>query len=92
MARLAINGGEKAIGKKPKKSALFDEMLKEQESLVVQLLRKREISLSSCVKELEKRWAQYTDTKYCLAMNNGTATLHSAFFSLIDKPGDEIIT
>ncbi|MCM8824944.1 MAG: DegT/DnrJ/EryC1/StrS family aminotransferase [Candidatus Omnitrophica bacterium] len=92
MPELAINGGKKAVRKKPKKSGLFDEMLKEQETLVLQLLRKRETSQSPCVKELEERWADYVGAKYCLAMNNGTATLHSAFFSVIEEPGDEIIT
>lgn len=92
MAVLAINGGKKAIRKKARKSRLFQEMLKEQEKEIIKILRKREISVSPVVSILEQAWSRYTGTKYCLAMNNGTATLHSAFFSVIEEPGDEIIT
>ncbi len=92
MGILAINGGKKTVIKNPVKSALFDNMVHQQEEYVVKLLRKREISASPVVKELEQQWAEYTKTKYCIAMNNGTATLHSAFFSVIKEPGDEIIT
>ncbi|MCM8805477.1 MAG: DegT/DnrJ/EryC1/StrS family aminotransferase [Candidatus Omnitrophica bacterium] len=92
MGILAINGGKKAVQKTPKTSEIFNSMVDEQETLVRQLLRKREISASSVVEELEKNFAQYTGTKYAIAMNNGTATLHSAFFSVIKEPGDEIIT
>lgn len=92
MAYLAMYGGEKAVKKQPQRSILFDEMKNQQEQAVLSLLRKREISSSSVVFELEEQWAKYTGAKYCLAMNNGTATLHSAFFSVIDRPGDEIIT
>ncbi|MCX7704791.1 MAG: DegT/DnrJ/EryC1/StrS family aminotransferase [bacterium] len=92
MGILAISGGQKAIRKQPRKSALFQNMLEEQIQIVSHLIAKREISSSPVVSQLEEKWAQYTGTKYALAMNNGTATLHSAFFSVIEKPGDEIIT
>ncbi len=89
---LAIKGGKKAVTKKPAKSRIFLVMLDEQEKMVVELLRKREISFSPVVAELEQKWAQYVKTRYSLAMNNETATLHSAFFSVIDEPGQQVIT
>jgi len=92
MAILAINGGKKAVTKQPKISCLFQRMLQEQESLIVELVRKREISFSPVVKELEEKFAAYTGTKYALTTNNGTAALHSAFFSVIKNPGDQVIT
>ncbi|MCM8817414.1 MAG: DegT/DnrJ/EryC1/StrS family aminotransferase [Candidatus Omnitrophica bacterium] len=92
MSILAINGGQKAVKKHPKKSTIFQIMVEEQVQTVSNLVRKREISFSPVVSELEQKWAQYTKTKYCIAMNNGTATLHSAFFSVIEEPSDEIIT
>lgn len=39
----------------------------------------------------EKRFAQMVGTRYALAMNSGTATLHSAYFALGVGPGDEVI-
>ncbi|HOK79819.1 MAG TPA: DegT/DnrJ/EryC1/StrS family aminotransferase [bacterium] len=92
MAVLAINGGKKAVTKKPKTSGLFQQMMEEQVSLIVELVRKREISFSPVVKELEEKFAAYIGTKYALTTNNGTSTLHSAFFSVIKNPGDEVIT
>lgn len=92
MAILAINGAKKTVIKQPRKSGIFQNMLEEQIQAVSEIIRKREISSSPVVSNLEKKWAQYIKTTYCLAMNNGTATLHSAFFAVIEKTGDEIIT
>lgn len=39
----------------------------------------------------EHRFASLTETRYALAMNSGTAALHSAFFAVGVKPGDEVI-
>ena len=40
---------------------------------------------------LEAEFAQLTNTRYALAMNSGTAALHSAYFAVGVKPGDEVI-
>jgi perosamine synthetase len=43
------------------------------------------------IAEFEKKFAQLVDTKYALAMNSGTASLHSAYFAAGVKPGTEVI-
>lgn len=46
---------------------------------------------SGPVAAFEKRFAAMTQTRYALAMNSGTATLHSAYFAVGVKPGTEVI-
>ena len=43
------------------------------------------------IADFEKRFARLTDTRYALAMNSGTAALHSAYFAVGVKPGMEVI-
>jgi len=43
------------------------------------------------IAEFERQFAQLTGNKYALAMNSGTAALHSAYFALGVKPGTEVI-
>ncbi|NPV08510.1 MAG: DegT/DnrJ/EryC1/StrS family aminotransferase [Anaerolineae bacterium] len=42
--------------------------------------------------ELQRRWAEYVGTKYCLVTNSGTAALHMAVAGAGIGPGDEVIT
>lgn len=44
------------------------------------------------VAALEKEWAQYVGSKYCLTTTSGTAALHMALAAVGIGPGDEIIT
>lgn len=44
------------------------------------------------VKELEDKFAKYTGAKYAVAVNSGTAGLHTALYAAGIKPGDEVIT
>lgn len=44
------------------------------------------------VKALEKEWAKYTGSKYCLTTCSGTAALHMSLAAVGVGPGDEIIT
>ena len=41
--------------------------------------------------EFEAAFAAMTGSRYALAMNNGTATLHSAYFAVGVGPGDEVL-
>src|SRR5204863_8920039 len=41
--------------------------------------------------EFEKRFASLSGTTHALAMNSGTAALHSAYFAVGVKPGTEVI-
>jgi dTDP-4-amino-4,6-dideoxygalactose transaminase len=43
------------------------------------------------VRRFEERFASFTGSRYALLMSSGTATLHSAFFAVGVKPGDEVI-
>jgi dTDP-4-amino-4,6-dideoxygalactose transaminase len=43
------------------------------------------------VDRFERRFARRTGSRYALLMNSGTAALHSAFFAVGVKPGDEVI-
>jgi len=43
------------------------------------------------IAEFEHQFAQLTDSRYALAMNSGTAALHSSYFALGVKPGTEVI-
>ncbi len=44
------------------------------------------------VAEFEKLFAKLCGTKYAVAVNSGTAALHTALYALGIKPGDEVIT
>jgi len=41
---------------------------------------------------LQEEFAKFTHTKYCIAMNSGTAALHAGVMAADVKPGDEVIT
>src|SRR5262245_9800844 len=43
------------------------------------------------IAEFERRFAALCETRYALAMNSGTAALHSAYFAVGVKPGTEVI-
>lgn len=44
------------------------------------------------VAALEREWAEYIGTKYCLTTNSGTAALHMSLAAVGVGPGDEVIT
>lgn len=44
------------------------------------------------VTELEMLFAKYCGTKYAVAVNSGTAAIHSALFAIGIEEGDEVIT
>jgi dTDP-4-amino-4,6-dideoxygalactose transaminase len=43
------------------------------------------------IADFERQFAQLTGSRHALAMNSGTAALHSAYFALGVKPGAEVI-
>jgi dTDP-4-amino-4,6-dideoxygalactose transaminase len=43
------------------------------------------------IADFERRFAQVTGTRHALAMNSGTASLHSAYFAAGVSPGSEVI-
>src|SRR3989344_8791367 len=61
---------------------------------VSKLLWKNQISITDglgVINEFESEFKKFVGTKYALATNNGTAALHSAYFALNLKEGDEVI-
>jgi dTDP-4-amino-4,6-dideoxygalactose transaminase len=44
------------------------------------------------VATFEERFADYCNTKYCIALNSGTSALHLALLAAGVGPGDEVIT
>ena len=44
------------------------------------------------ISALEREWADWVGTKYCLSANSGTAALHMAVAAVGVGPGDEVIT
>ncbi|MDD5043638.1 MAG: DegT/DnrJ/EryC1/StrS family aminotransferase [Patescibacteria group bacterium] len=44
------------------------------------------------VKELEEKFAEYSGTRYAVAVNSGTAALHAAMYAVGVGEGDEAIT
>ena len=47
---------------------------------------------SKIVKKFEQAFKKMTGSQYALAMNNGTATLHSGYVAVGVGPGSEVIT
>ncbi len=89
---LAILGGKPVIKPEQLKAKwpLIDE---EDIEAVAETMRSGIIwgADSPNVESLEREWAKYTGTKFCLAMNSGTSALHSALRGVGVKAGDEVI-
>ena len=43
------------------------------------------------VQEFEDNFSKYLDSKFCIAVNNGTSALHIALMALNLKSGDEVL-
>ena len=90
--KLAIFGGRKAVGKRPKEK-WSKVTFKDIGTILYSGLRDvNTISDGGGVqRKFENAWAEMVGTKYGLAMNSGTSTLHSAYFAVGCGPGDEVI-
>ena len=88
---LAINGGPKAVTVEPREN--WPVPTEEIESAVVDLIRRGSYSgdWEKTYFPFEKECAEYFDVEYCVAQNNGTSTLHSAYYAAGVGPGDEVI-
>ncbi|RJQ38242.1 DegT/DnrJ/EryC1/StrS family aminotransferase [Candidatus Microgenomates bacterium] len=64
----------------------------EEISAVVNVLKSRNLSQGHLVQKLEKDFASYCGTKYAVAVNSGTATLHCILHALGVNENDEVIT
>ena len=64
----------------------------EEKNAVMRVLESGMLAQGPKVAELEKNFAEKFGVKYAIAVNSGTAAIHTALFSLGIKPGDEVIT
>ena len=89
---LAIKGGEKVVPEGMIK--MWPWITKEDKEAVLKVLDSGKLWGVGApnVKALEKEWAEYVGTTYCLTTNSGTAALHMAVAAVGIEPGDEVIT
>lgn len=92
MANLAIHGGGKTLD--DSKKTKWPIITKEDKEEVLKVLDSGILwgVYAPQMKALEKEFAQYIGTKYCVALNSGTAALHCAVSAAGIGPGDEVIT
>lgn len=71
---------------------LFEPDLGTQESLnVLGVLESGWVALGEQVASFEKQFAEYTGSRFAVALNSGTAALHLAYLLAGVQPGDEVI-
>ncbi len=90
--RLAINGGVPTV---PKEKLISWPILTARDrELVNQVLDNGILAgaFAPNVKALQEEFATYLGTKYCIAVNSGTAALHMAVAAAGIGPGDEVVT
>lgn len=91
-AKLAINGGPKTVTLD--RNERWKQVTEREIEAVNTLMRDGIVTIgngSGVVGEFEEAFAKAHGNKYALAMNSGTATLHSAYFALGVGPGTEVI-
>ena len=64
----------------------------EEKNAVMEVLNSGVIVQGPKVKELEENFAKLCSTKFAVAVNSGTAAIHTALYAAGIKEGDEIIT
>lgn len=64
----------------------------EEKKSVLDVLESGMITQSKKVAQFEQEFSELCGTKYAIAVNSGTAALHSALYALGIKEGDEVIT
>lgn len=90
--KLAIAGGKPTVSWEEIKH--WPVITQDDRDAVLRVLERKVFAGTGApeVKGLEKEWAEYTGTKYCLTTSCGTAALHMALAALDVGPGSEIIT
>jgi dTDP-4-amino-4,6-dideoxygalactose transaminase len=92
MTRLALLGGEPLLN--PAERPRWPYITEEDIAAVTALLRRGEITYNGSegeVHALENGYRERLGASHALAVNSGTSALHSAFFGLDLRPGDEVI-
>src|SRR5690349_10112648 len=92
MPDLAIDGGPRAV--QIDFAEAWPKLGPAEMDAVASLMRSGELSIGrgrGVIGELEAKARAYFDVPYALAQNNGTSTLHAAYFGAGVEPGDEVI-
>jgi dTDP-4-amino-4,6-dideoxygalactose transaminase len=89
---LAVNGGKKTVPDEIK--IRWPVITDEDKQAVMKALDSGVLwgPYAENCKGLEKEFAEYMGTNYCIAFNSGTAALHAAVRAAGVGPGDEVIT
>ncbi|MCR5041981.1 MAG: DegT/DnrJ/EryC1/StrS family aminotransferase [Clostridia bacterium] len=93
MSKLALFGGEKTLDhtKQPDELFRWPIFTEEDETALLDVFRKNEMSGNNVTIEFEKEFAEWQERKYAVACCNGTLSLLTAMFALGLKAGDELI-
>ncbi|MHA1819037.1 MAG: DegT/DnrJ/EryC1/StrS family aminotransferase [Promethearchaeota archaeon] len=88
---LAYYGGVKAVTREP--NYQWPVVTDEEIEAVVSLLKSRKLSIAKgdVIEEFETNFSKYLGVKHCILQNNGTSTLHAAYWAAGVGPGDEVI-
>jgi dTDP-4-amino-4,6-dideoxygalactose transaminase len=92
MSELALLGGTPAMTNPPVERWL--QVNDDVKAAVNALLDQGVVSIggpTGVIGDFEAAFAAMTGSRYALAMNSGTATLHSAYFAVGVGPGDEVL-
>lgn len=90
--KLAIDGGKPVLSRKDYKN--WPIITADDRKFINEVLDKGIVAGGNApqVKALEKEWAEYVGSKYCLTTCSGTAALHMSLAAVGVGPGDEVIT
>lgn len=91
MDKLAILGGSKAVKTDSGDMFTWPIITGEDEEAALEVLRRGAMSGTDVTVQFEKEYADWFGTKYALAHNTGTSSIHSAMFGCGVGVGDEII-
>lgn len=93
MSVLAINGGKPLLERFDLPEELFrwPIVTEEDESAVLDVLRRNRASGNEITTEFEKEFAAWNGRKHGVCACNGTMAIETAFFAAGLRPGDEII-
>ena len=92
MSELALLGGPMAVTRPPQER--WVQVNADVKAAVLALMDQGVVSIggpTGVVGEFEAAFAAMTGSRHALAMNSGTATLHSAYFAVGIGPGDEVL-
>jgi dTDP-4-amino-4,6-dideoxygalactose transaminase len=91
-SQLAIKGGRPVVAPGDVKD-VWPVVSEEDIAAVTATLRSGKLTWANneTVAALERAWADYVGSRYCIAFNSGTSALHGAVAAVGVEPGDEVI-